>query len=180
MNNPLIVIETPFGALEAELYPKKAPVTVENFLRYVDESRFTNSSFFRIVTQDNEQIYPEQDPESFVSIQVLQGGLPPEHRDLLPPVLHESTAETGLRHQHGVLSMARFEAGTADGSFFICMGDQPGLDYGSKRYSDGLGFAAFGQVIAGWEVLDALYGQAELGEYLEREITINRIARKPR
>ena len=175
MTNPLIVISTELGILNVELYTQRAPITVNNFLRYVKAKIFDDSHFFRIVTPDNEQKYDEQDPNSFVSIKVLQGGVQPQHPRLLSPIAHESTEQTGILHKHGVLSMARFEPGTADGSFFICIGDQPSLDFGGGRYQDGFGFAAFGRVIKGESVLKALYARSEAQEYLQRPIAITQV-----
>ena len=177
--NPNITITTRFGAINAELFADRAPLTVANFLHYVDEGRFDGSRFFRIVTPANEQVYEEQDADSFASIQVIQGGLPPEHPSLLPPIAHESTDQTGILHEDGVLSMSRFEPGSADGSFFICIGDQPALNYGGARYEDGQEFAAFGKITAGRDDLNAIYAQAESQEYLYNTIVIKRVSRRP-
>lgn len=167
---PIVSLETSLGPILVELYSDRAPLTVKNFLRYVDKGLFTNSSIFRIVTESN-ACQPEDDN---ASIQVIQGGLPPGHPSLLPPIPHESTEMTGLSHLDGVISMARFEPGTADGSFFFCVGNQPELDFGGKRYADGLGFSAFGRIIRGRQVLNDIIGYAEDQEYLSQEIPILR------
>ena len=76
---------------------------------------------------------------------------------MLPPIPHETTQQTGLRHADGTLSMARNEPGTASSEFFICVGDQPELDFGGKRNPDGAGFAAFGKVLAGLDVVRKIH-----------------------
>ena len=167
---PKVAIETRYGQLIVELYPEQAPHTVANFLAYVEQGLYTDSSFFRIVNADN-AAQPEDDN---AKIQVIQGGLPPEHPALLPPIAHETTAESGIKHLDGVISMARFAPGTADGSFFFCINDQPELDHGGKRYPDGLGFAAFGRLIRGRDVLEQIYTCAEPDEYLTQPVTILR------
>jgi peptidyl-prolyl cis-trans isomerase A (cyclophilin A) len=172
IHNPKVKIHTDIGDLIVTLYADKAPVTVSNFLNYVQQKRFNNSTIFRIVTESN----AEQPEDANTKIQVIQAGLPPEHPLLLPPIIHESTKDSGLSHTHGTISMARFEPGSADGSFFFCIGDQLELDYGGKRYSDGLGFAAFGRITDGIDALTSIFEQAEPQEYLMNEITIKSIA----
>lgn len=149
-----IVMDTELGAIHVELYPERAPATVENFLRYLDEGLFDGATFYRVVRLDNQAA-------SDVPIQVVQGGLygptmrgetqsPPE---VIPPVVHESTADTGLAHVDGAVSMARGEPGTATSEFFISVGDNPALDFGGLRNPDGQGFAVFGQVTQGMEIV---------------------------
>lgn len=171
--SPSVLIKTPLGNITLELFIKQAPVTVSNFLNYVDKQLFDNSSIFRIVTDNN----ANQVEDENAKINVIQAGLPPEHPSLLAGIPHESTQETGILHTDGAISMARFEPGSADGSFFFCIGDQPELNYGGKRYPDGLGFAAFGQITEGREVLNAIYQKAEKEEYLINKITITSISR---
>ncbi len=124
MSNPSVEIVTECGVLQLLLFADKAPITVRNFLNYTERQLFDNSSFFRIVNELN----AEQPEDDNAAIQVVQGGLPPEHSSLLPPIAHETTAETGLLHLDGTISMARFAPGSADGSFFFCIGDQPELN----------------------------------------------------
>ncbi|GAA6151319.1 peptidylprolyl isomerase [Pseudoteredinibacter isoporae] len=152
-----------------ELYPDCAPNTVANFLRYVASQRFDGSDFFRIVTEDHEQA---GDP---VKIEAIQGGLNIDHPDLLNGIEHESTSASGLHHQRGSLSMARYEVGSANGSFFICFRDEPALDFAGARQADGQGFAVFGQLIEGFSVLDAMYKRAEAREYLQSPIAIEQV-----
>lgn len=168
MSNPIVKIITECGVIQVTLFLNKAPLTVNNFLVYTERQLFDNSSFFRIVNEIN----AEQPEDENASIQVVQGGLPPENSSLLPPIPHENTQDTGILHLDGTISMARFEPGTADGSFFFCIGDQPELNFAGKRYQDGLGFAAFGRVTAGRDVLQRVYERAEDREYLTNEVKI--------
>lgn len=171
MPDPIVEIVTECGVLQVTLFADKAPVTVTNFLAYTQSRLFDNSSFFRIVNEEN----AEQPEDNNAAIQVIQGGLAPEHPALLPPVRHETTAETGIQHLDGTISMARFAAGTADGSFFFCVGDQPELNFSGKRYQDGLGFAAFGRLTAGRDVLQRIYMRAEAREYLLAKVHIHSV-----
>jgi len=164
--NPRVVIRTELGDITVELYPEKAPVTVANFLRYVKENRFQGATFYRTVTMDNQ-------PDNDIKIEVIQGGLYEDnHPQALPPIPHETTKETGILHKDGVISMARNEPGTATGEFFICIGDQPSLDYGGKRNPDGQGFAAFGKVIKGMDVVRKIHRSPAEGQWLKPRIRI--------
>lgn len=171
INTPKVTIETQVGPITVELYPDNAPLTVANFLNYTEQGLFDGSSIFRIVNETNS----EQVEDANARIQVVQAGLPPEHSKLLPPITHETTEQTGILHEDGVIFMARFEPGTADGSFCFSIGDQPELNYGGKRYDDGLGFATFGRIIRGRDVLQTIYEMAEDQEYLQEEIAILKV-----
>lgn len=163
---PQISIVTELGTILIELYPEQAPITVNNFLRYVVEGRFANACFYRVVRADNQ-------PNNKIKIDVIQGGLQvDEHPLMLPPIPHETTQQTGLRHADGTLSMARNEPGTASSEFFICVGDQLELDFGGKRNPDGAGFAAFGKVIAGLDVVQKIHQSPAREQALEPSITI--------
>lgn len=172
-HNPSVVMATALGNITIELFLNQAPLTVTNFLLYVDNRLFNGSSIFRIVSDEN----ANQPEDANTKINVIQAGLPPENPKLLAGIAHETTNKTGIEHLDGTISMARFEPGSADGSFFFCINDQPELNFGGKRYSDGLGFAAFGRIIKGREVLDLIYSKAEAQEYLINEITITSIIR---
>ena len=172
--NPIVDIHTNYGIISAELFQEKAPLTVANFLNYVDKALFHNSSVFRIVNDTNSQ----QLEDDNAKIQVVQCGIMPQDRKLLAPIAHEPTIDSGIMHVDGTLSMARFAPGTADGSFFFCINDQPELNFGGKRYDDGLGFAAFGQLIAGRDVLTQIYHCAETQEYLATPVEIISIVRR--
>lgn len=167
-HNPRILIQTELGDMLVELYPQQAPITVNNFLRYVVEDRFANSCFYRVVRADNQ-------PDNKIKIAVIQGGLQADDHPLrLPPIPHETTQQTRLRHEDGTLSMARNEPGTASSEFFICVGDQPELDFGGKRNPDGAGFAAFGKVIKGMDVVQKIHQSPAREQAFEPVIQIFR------
>ena len=126
--------------------------------------------FYRVVTQSNQ-------PQNDIKIEVIQGGLITEEK-MYEPIAHETTEETGIPHKDGVISMARNEPGTATSEFFICVGDQPELDFGGKRNPDGQGFAAFGKVIEGMEVVRKIQQQPETDQMLTHQVLIKSISRK--
>ncbi len=147
--NPIVDIETPLGTISVEIDAEHAPVTAANFLGYVDRGEYDGSRFYRSVTPDNQ-------PDDTIRIAVIQGGMASlddyPRRDV-PSVDLERTTLTGLRHLDGTISMARMTPDSANSEFFICVGDQPDLDFGGMRNPDGQGFAAFGQVIEGMDVV---------------------------
>jgi len=164
--NPQIILKTEVGNITVELYPDKAPVTANNFLRYVNENRLEGATFYRTVTLSNQ-------PNSKVLIEVIQGGLYEDnHPQALPPIEHETTEMTGILHKDGVISLARYDPGSATCEFFICVGDQPSLDYGGARNGDGQGFAPFGKVVDGMEVVHKIHASPEKGQYLDPRIKI--------
>jgi peptidyl-prolyl cis-trans isomerase A (cyclophilin A) len=166
-----IIIETSRGSISAELDSARAPATVVNFLRYIDGGFFTNGRFYRAMT-------PANQPNDSVRIGVIQGGPDPlRAASGFAPIQLESTAKTGLRHHDGTLSMARAGPNTATSDFFICIGDQPGLDFGGHRNLDGQGFAAFGRVTNGMAVVRAIQHAAAQGEQLVPPVTILRVRR---
>lgn len=171
-----VTLETALGAFTVELFADRAPLSVANFLAYVDSGRYDGSSIFRIVNPDNQQA---EDP---VRISVIHGGTRPLAADNLPMIALETTAQTGLSHRHGTLSLGREEADSAEGDFFVCIGDQPHFDHGGARHPDGLGFAAFGHVCAGMDVVEAIWACAGAEEYLapDEEVAIVRAYRQPR
>lgn len=167
--HPQIKMKTELGDIIIELYPDKASVTANNFLKYIEEDRFEGATFYRAVTQNNQ-------PNSKFKIEVIQGGLFEDfHPQVLPPIQHETTLETGILHKDGVISMARNEPGTATGEFFICIGDQPELDYEGRRNPDGKGFAAFGRVVKGMDIVKIIQHAPENGQYLTPRIAIQKI-----
>jgi len=166
--NPIVLISTFLGDIEVEIFQGRAPITSENFLRYVDDKLYDGTTFFRTVTMENQ-------PNSEVKIEVIQGGTMPEDRvypSTYPPIEHETTETTGLRHVDGAISMARMKPGTATSSFFICIGDQPELEYGGERNPDGQGFAAFGCVTEGMDVIRKIHKQPCEGQRLKPPIEI--------
>jgi peptidyl-prolyl cis-trans isomerase A (cyclophilin A) len=169
-SNPTILIKTGFGDIIVEVYPDRAPVTASNFMKYVEEDRYEGAIFYRVVRMDNQ-------PDDSIRIEVIQGGLfEDNHPAMLPPIPHETTKETGILHKNGVISMARWQPGTATSEFFICVGDQPELDYGGKRNPDGQGFAAFGRVVEGMDVVKMIHAQPADGQYLDPVIPILEIS----
>lgn len=142
-----VEIETTVGKIQVELYADKAPVTVANFLRLVDGEHLDGGSFYRVVTFENDNGDPK--------IEVIQGGRG-DAESPFEPIGHETTQQTGILHENGVISMARGDVGTASSEFFICIGDQPGLDFGNSRNADKQGFAAFGKVTDGMAVVKAI------------------------
>jgi len=166
----VVVIKTELGDIYAKLDLKKAPVTSENFLRYVDSGLFDNSCFYRVVRLDNQ-------PNDSVLIQVIQGGRYENEDNGFPPILHENTEMTGIRHKNGTISMARAKPGTATSEFFICVGDQPELDFGGRRNPDHQGFAAFGKVIKGMDVVIRIHSIKSPGQYLDKPVKITGIIR---
>jgi peptidyl-prolyl cis-trans isomerase A (cyclophilin A) len=170
--NTDILMETGAGSIKIELYKNLAPLTVENFLKYVDSGRYNGSHFYRVVTPDNQ-------PGKTVKIEVVQGGLQlDEDIDTIPGILHENTSMTGIHHLDGTISMARDTVGSASTEFFICIGPQPELDLGGKRNPDGQGFAAFGKVFSGMEVIRHIQQMpADSVQYLLEPVIINRITR---
>lgn len=143
---PRVLIRTSLGSMEVEIDTVKAPTTAQNFLRYVDQGAYRGGRFHRTVRHDNQ-------PEDKVKIEVIQGGLDSLRVKDFPPIPLERTSQTGLSHQDGTISMARDGPDTATSDFFICVGNQPALDFGGKRNPDGQGFAAFGRVVRGMDVV---------------------------
>lgn len=167
----ICVIKTTLGDITVELYPAKAPITVANFLKYVDAHLYDNSTFFRSVTLNNQ-------PKDSVKIEVIQGG-EVDSTKVFAAIPLETTTKTGLHHKNGTLSMARDKPDSATCSFFICINDQPSLDYGGKRNKDGQGFAAFGKVTKGMEVVKKIQQlHPEQEQYFKPEVPILSIARK--
>lgn len=156
-DNPVIAIETKYGDIKVELYPDKAPATVAAFLSNIDSSFYKRSSFYRVLRYDNQVTGA---PHSYL----IQGGVWESNFDLkerFKPMPHESTKQTGILHSRGTISMARNEPGTATSEFFICVEDEPGFDYGGLNNADGLGYAAFGKVVEGMDLVDKIYHQPE-------------------
>ncbi|HEY3372013.1 MAG TPA: peptidylprolyl isomerase [Prolixibacteraceae bacterium] len=163
------VIKTSLGNIRIELYADKAPVTVANFLKYADHQLYDGTNFYRVCTPENEK-------ERSIKIQVIQGGDVPEGKQFEPIVL-ETTRQSGISHHDGTLSMARDAPNSATSSFFICINDQPELNFAGKRNPDGQGFAAFGQVTEGMEVVKKIQALKEKGQYLIEPVLIYSIRR---
>jgi len=167
-----VLIRTSEGTIELELADTRAPKTVANFLKYVDAMLYDGGRFHRAVTPDNQ-------PDNKVKIEVIQAGLDPKkERDAFAAIALERTRDTKLAHVDGTISMARDGPDTATHEFFICIGDQPELDFGGKRNPDGQGFAAFGKVVKGMDVVKAIQKSAANGQTLKPPIAIESIRRK--
>jgi peptidyl-prolyl cis-trans isomerase A (cyclophilin A) len=166
-----VVLETDLGEIEIAVDAARAPATAANFLRYVDAGRYDGGRFHRTVLPDNQ-------PGQAVKIEVVQAGVAPafEGKDF-PPVPLERTSATGLRHLDGTVSMARTAPDTATGDFFVCIGDQPALDFGGHRNPDGQGFAAFGRVVRGMDVVRRIQRSPARGQTLDPPIAIRRARR---
>lgn len=158
------IIKTSLGNIAIELYPAKAPLTVANFLQYVDKKLYNGSSFFRVCTPANEA-------KRRVKIEVIQGGNVPDSL-VLDSIKIETTKYTGLSHKDGTLSMARSGPNSATSQFFICINDQPALDFAGARNPDGQGFAAFGKVTAGMAVVKMIQLQEDTAQYLITPVKI--------
>lgn len=189
-----VVISTALGNIEIELAAARAPVTTNNFLHYVDGGFYDGGRFHRTVTPDNQSnanlkkekigagIDPAADraqlPNDAVAIEVIQGGVNPVRQgELGPPIPLERTTDTGLRHGDGAISMARLTPDSAVSDFFICIGDQPELDCGGRRNPDGQGFATFGWVTKGMDVVRAIHESPADGQALDPPIEITTITR---
>lgn len=162
----VVLLETELGSIEIAVCEDKAPLSSASFLVLPDAGLYDGTAFYRTVSPENDNGSPP--------ISVIQGGVP-DAGTLLPSVAHETTADTRIRHRDGVVSLARSEPGTASGAaFFICIGAQPAFDVGGTRNADCLGFAAFGAVISGMDVVHAIHRQPADGPsdfpYMEGQI----------
>lgn len=168
-----VLLKTDKGDIEIEVDAAKAPKTAANFLRYVDAKLYDGGRFHRTVTPDNQ-------PDNKVKIEVIQAGVNPDKaKDEFPPIELERTKDTGLSHKDGTISMARDGPDTATGDFFVCVGDQPELDFGGKRNPDGQGFAAFGRVVKGMDVVKKIQAAPAEGQALKPAVAITAARRLP-
>jgi peptidyl-prolyl cis-trans isomerase A (cyclophilin A) len=168
-----VLIKTEAGDIEVELDAAKAPNTVANFLKYVDGKFYDGGRFHRTVTPDNQ-------PNDKVKIEVVQAGINPEKaKDEIAAIKLERTRDTKQSHKDGTISMARDGPDTATSDFFICIGDQPELDFGGKRNPDGQGFAAFGKVVKGMGVVKKIHKAPAEEQSLKPPVQILSIRRLP-
>lgn len=166
-----VLIQTAVGDFEVELDAKRAPVTAGNFLRYANAGLYADGRFFRTVTAGNQ-------PTNTVKIAVVQAEANAARtNEFFAPIALERTRKTGLRHLDGTISMARDGPDTAQDSFFICVGEQPELDFGGQRNPDGQGFAAFGKVVKGMEVVRKIHASPADGQSLGTPVRIQRLIR---
>jgi peptidyl-prolyl cis-trans isomerase A (cyclophilin A) len=141
------IMSTDMGDIEIDIFVDRAPISATNFLQLVDGGHLDGGTFYRVVNYANDKGSPK--------IEVIQGGLN-MHAGPFPPIDHETTEQTGVLHTDGVISMARGDVGTATTEFFIVIGEQPALDYAELRNPDKQGFAAFGKVASGMDVVRAI------------------------
>jgi len=168
---------TGLGVVDIDINIEAAPVSANNFLRLVDGGHMDGTSFYRVVSPENDNGSPP--------ISVIQGGNGSGDSPF-EAIAHESTEDTGLLHLNGAISMARGDVGTASTEFFICIGAQPALDFAAQRNPDGQGFAVFGYVVGGMDVVQAIHQQPSdaptesaylKGQMLEEPVTIISIRR---
>ena len=181
--SPVVVFDTSVGAISFELYADQAPVSVANFLSYVESGAYDGATIYRTTHADNDR-----------SISVIQGGLwrpfeadgDEDFEAPYPPITHETTEETGLSNVAGTLAMARVEPGTAASEFFINVEDNLDLDFGGDRNPDGQGYAVFGRVTDGMSVVTAINksatktGEGFAGQILLEPVVISRAYRVER
>ncbi|MCA9148606.1 MAG: peptidylprolyl isomerase [Planctomycetales bacterium] len=169
---PQVRIYTAIGEIELELDAAAAPQTVANFLHYVHAGLYADGAFHRTVTLDNQ-------PDDKIRIEVIQAAADPTKTDeFLQPIALERTRDTNLKHLDGTISMARDpDPDTAQHDFFICIGDQPELDFGGKRNPDGQGFAAFGRVTKGMDVVRKIHDSPAAEQKLQPPVRIQRAIR---
>ena len=149
-----VLVQTELGEIVLDVDVKAAPRTATNFLRYLDAGQFDGGAFHRTVKLDNQ-------PDSPVKIEVIQAGVNADRaKDGFPAIALERTSTTGLHHTDGTISMARGQPDSATSGWFICINDQPSLDFGGARNPDGQGFAAFGRVVQGMDVVRKIQGAA--------------------
>ena len=172
-----VTLDTANGPILVEVYPKQAPVTAGNFLRYVDEKRFDGASFYRASKVPNAPDYG-----------LVQGGVRNDPKRVLKPIAHEPTTRTGLSHVNGALSMGRTAPGTATSDFFICVGDMTYMDADPKQPGDNLGFAVFGKVVEGMDTVKTILAEPTSptagegvmkGEMLAKPVKILSASRAP-
>jgi len=160
---PRVVISTPPGEITLEIDTRSAPATAANFLRHVDAGLYDQGRFHRTVRLDNQ-------PTSPIRIEVIQAMA--RETKTFPPIFLERTSVTGLRHQNCTVFVAREKPASASHHFFICLGDQPELDFGGRRNLDGQGFAAFGRVVSGLAVARRIQTAAAENQCLSPPIPI--------
>ena len=171
----MVRIETAFGSIDIAVDTKRAPITAGNFLKYVDGGFYEGGRFHRATRPDNYTPTPPDKP----AMEIIQGGINPARRqDGFPPIPLERTSVTGLKHVVGTVSMARAaQADTARSDFFICLDDQPSLDFGGRRFDDAQGGGAFGRVVKGMDVVRRIQQQPVQGQNLTPPVSIIAVRR---
>jgi peptidyl-prolyl cis-trans isomerase A (cyclophilin A) len=155
--HPHVVIETKLGDIEVELYEDKAPISSGAFLKNIRAGLYQNATFYRVLNEENQ-------PSDAFKATLIQGGIwRTRNKDFksLKGIPHETTQQTGILLKEGVISFARLEPGTATTEFFICINDQPGFDFGGTNNPDKQGYAAFGKVVKGMNIVKTIYKRPE-------------------
>lgn len=157
-SKPTVDIETYYGDIIVELYPEKAPKTVAAFLSYVDSGYYKNTSFYRVLKKDDQAM-------NVAKTQLIQGGLwhtKFKLQQTIPGIPLETTKQTGILHQYGVISLARnADDNSGNTEFFICLDDEPDYDYGGDASPDKKGYATFGKVIEGMQYVRQIHQQPD-------------------
>jgi peptidyl-prolyl cis-trans isomerase A (cyclophilin A) len=175
-----VLVETTLGAVVLELDADAAPLTTANFLSHVDHGLYNDGLLHRTVTAENQATIPARSVDTSIPIELIQGGADPAKvTEALQPIPLERTSVTGLSHVDGAISMTRGDVDTAREQFFICVGDQPSLDFGGGRKKDGQGFAAFGRVTSGMEVVRAVQRSPHEGQRLVPPVRLVGMVRLP-
>ncbi len=161
------------GDVAIRMHNDRAPKTCRYFAQLACSGTFNPASVFRIVSSSAiQRLQPGDDcPINIVQIGPTQQFEGPRHT-----TVHEHTRQTGLSHHKWSVSAARFDLGELYGSFFICLKDEPELDFGGSRQPDGQGFAAFGEVVHGFDTLERVFARAEPLEMLTQQIPINNVS----
>lgn len=171
---PHVIIRTEAGDIEVEVYPKQAPKTASAFLSCIDSGFYKNGSFYRVLNDENQVT-------GAGASRLIQGGIwKTNHAKAVgvPGVPHEPTSTTHILHTDGTVSLARSEPGSGTTEFFICVGDQPGFDFGGENNPDGQGYAAFGRVVKGMDVVRTIYARPENNQSFTPQVHIYTIVRK--
>lgn len=171
-------LETAAGAIVIALEVERAPITAANFLKYVDQKKFDGATFYRALTFAGRP-----------DLGLVQGGAKSDPKRLLPPIAHEPTTKTGLSHTEGAVSMARGAVGSAQGDFFIILGNLNSLDANPAAQGDNQGFAVFGRVVEGMDVVKKILASpvsategvgAMKGQMIAQPIPIKSARRAPK
>ena len=177
--SPNVIIETVKGAIEIEVYPDKAPLSSADFLKYVDRKYYHGQAFYRAVTPDND--------DRQMGMSIIQGGRL-EIEPIGGPIAHETTKQTGLRNEAGMVSLARKDVGSGSAAFFfINVETNKVLDFGGERHPDRQGFAVFGKVVDGMDVVRQIQqgekevpreGEPSAAQFLKSPVVITKAYRK--
>ena len=176
-----VVLETDLGEIEVRVYPDRAPISANNFLAWVEGGHYEGATFYRVTRPDNMTgPSPHQVVQGGLLGEIMRRGEPTDEAvGPIPPIAHETTDTTGILNERGTIAYARLEPGTADSEFFVNIADNPALDTGNTmRQPDGQGYATFGRVVRGMEVLEEIQGLPTLTE-AGSEVTRGQMLEQP-